>query len=84
MMCLLVVHRAHIHTHTLSQTPPSHNRIAHINDNNSQRKQQPQPQPQQQQQQATFVDGVTRRLGPRPGVLTFLILLTSAGVFQVC
>lgn len=33
--------------------------------------------------EATFVDGVTRRLGPRPGVLTFLLLLTSAGVFQV-
>lgn len=33
--------------------------------------------------EATFVDAVTRRLGPRPGVLTFLLLLTSAGVFQV-
>ena len=33
--------------------------------------------------EATFVDGVTRRLGPRPGALTFLFLLASAGVFQV-
>lgn len=33
--------------------------------------------------EATFVDGVTRRLGPRPGALTFLLLLTNAGVFQV-
>ncbi len=32
--------------------------------------------------EATFVDGVTRRLGPRPGLLTFALLLTSAGVFQ--
>lgn len=33
--------------------------------------------------EATFVDAVTRRFGARPGVLTFLLLLTSAGVFQV-
>ena len=32
--------------------------------------------------EAMLVDAVTRRMGPRPGFLFFLLLVTSAGVFQ--